>query len=179
MLNADSLPRLIVVMGVAGSGKSSIASLLSIRLNVEMIEADDYHSSEAIALMQKGMPLNDAIREPWIERLLIAVNQHLDLGRSVVMAYSGLKHSQRQRFNQLNSRTIYLQLEVAIDELQSRLTDRKSHFFPVSLLKSQFDAFEPLQDNENEYVIDANCGLIDIVDKCLTCIESDRGSHVS
>jgi carbohydrate kinase (thermoresistant glucokinase family) len=165
-------------MGVAGSGKSTLASELAAHLSMVMIEADEYHSEQAIALMRQGKPLNDTIRESWIKRLVDAVNQQLDAGHSVVLAYSGLKQIQRQQFDQLTCRTTFLFLELPFDVLQNRLSKRKAHFFPVSLLQSQFDDLEPLQGSSNAHVIDANKPVEALLNDCLDKVQNTRGAYV-
>ena len=177
MLDAAQSPQLIIVMGVAGSGKSTVADSLATQLQMAMIEADEYHSDEAVDMMRQGMPLNDTIREAWIRRLRDAVNQKLATGHSVVLAYSGLKQKQRQQFNQLPCKTTFLFLNLTFDVLRDRLAARESHFFPVSLLQSQFDDLEPLQGQANEYVIEANKPIAALLDDCLDCIKSARGNY--
>jgi gluconokinase len=175
MIDIDKRPQLVIVMGVAGSGKSTLAALLAKQLGWAMIEADSYHSEQAVSLMKQGIPLNDEIRKEWIIRLRDAANNRIIAGSSVVMAYSGLKHHQRQQFNTLNCQTTFLFLNLPFDVLQARLAKRTAHFFPTSLLQSQFDDLEPLKNEANEYTIDANKPVEDILRDCLTCIEDTRG----
>ena len=117
--------------------------------------------------MQQGLALTDDLRDSWIDRLCHAVNQSTE---SIVLAYSGLKRHHRQRFNTLNCKTVFMHLNLEFDVLKARLIKRESHFFPVSLLQSQFDDFEPLVGAENEYVVDADQPIDAIVADCFNYI---------
>lgn len=134
-------------MGVSGSGKSTLASALAKQLDFILIEADDFHSEEAIALMQSGQPLNDTLREPWITRLeqeLLKRKQH---NQSCVLAYSGLRREHRSRLFNTGFRTFPYLLQVDLPTLQQRMKNRPNHFMPASLLQSQLAAMEvPVAD---------------------------------
>ncbi len=164
-------------MGVAGSGKSTLATLLAEQLNMAFIEADNYHSDEAVERMRQGLPLNDDLRKGWIDRLCATVTQKATNNDSMVMAYSGLKRQQRQRFNTLNCKTLFLFLDLNFEVLAARLEKREGHFFPVSLLQSQFDDLEPLQQEINECIVDADRPIDAIVADCLKHIEDFRETH--
>lgn len=144
----ENLPRLILVMGVSGCGKSTLATNLAAELHGVFVEADDFHSEENIANMKAGKPLTDQQREPWIKKLIAHVSQILECQQSVVMSFSGLKRAYRQPFYQLQARVFGVHLEGSQSIVAHRLKKRLGHFFPDTLLQSQYDTLEPLQADE-------------------------------
>jgi gluconokinase len=125
-------------MGVSGSGKSTIGALLAQRLGVECLDGDEFHPPENVAKMAAGVPLDDADRRPWLERL----NAELRNREDVVLACSALKESYRA----ILARDIdcrFVHLRGSIELIRSRLTRRKHRYMPASLLESQFAALEP------------------------------------
>lgn len=148
-------------MGVSGSGKSTIAHEVARRLDWKMLDADDFHSDRAIAIMRSAKPITDSIRRPWISRMCQYIAAHPE--QSMVLAYSGLKTDQRMKFNKLERNIIAFWLTCNEETLRSRGQSREAHFMPVSLLRSQLDSVEPASDQENIIVIDANQSIGDIV----------------
>ncbi|MFB1033748.1 MAG: gluconokinase, partial [Sinobacterium sp.] len=116
------VPKLIIVMGVSGCGKSTIGKQLADDLGYEFIEADDFHSVAAKQQMANGIPLTDTMREPWLERL----TQHLCQGKLVdsVLAYSGLRRRHRQLFRELGFSTLFIHLTAEIDIISHRMSQR-------------------------------------------------------
>ncbi|BDX04773.1 gluconokinase [Planctobacterium marinum] len=141
------MKRLYVVMGVSGCGKSTLGQLLAQRLTAPFLDADDYHSEAAKALMRKGIGLNDVMRAPWFDRLEQAIKSQPE--SSIVLACSALSKNHRQRIRAMASEVRFLLLEVAPDLLSSRLENRQQHFANTSLLKSQLSTFE-YPENEND-----------------------------
>lgn len=127
-------------MGVCGTGKSTVARALSDRLNAAFIEADDYHSPEAVARMASGLPLTDEHRWGWLDR--IAEAAEAQPGRAVI-ACSALKAAYRARLQSTlqDMGIIYLFGKKAL--LAERMAARTAHFMPISLLESQFSDLEP------------------------------------
>lgn len=174
--------QLILVMGVSGTGKSTIAKALAEQLNYIYIDADDFHSEQAKNMMADGKPINDEIRHAWITRILLFLADEHHNNARFVLAYSGLKKSQRQRFQQLetNLSGIFLQGEAAI--IAQRLTARTEHFFSTTLLDSQFYALElPAENNtqksdENIILIDINQSIEDILSQATKFIHLQTGT---
>ncbi len=135
-------PRLIVAMGVSGSGKTWLARELSAASGAQFVEADDFHPPENVARMRRGEALTDAQRAPWIDAIAGYLNQQLLAGQSCVLAYSGLRRGHRAKIRAVHPSTLFLHLEVPLSELRARLQQRQSHFMPHTLLESQFEALQ-------------------------------------
>ena len=133
---------IVVVMGVAGSGKSTIGKMLSERLSIAFIEADDFHSKENVLKMSSGNPLTDEDRFPWLQSLSKELHVH-DKNGGAVLACSALKESYRQILQkELHEKIIWIYLDGSEEVLQKRLQNRKGHFMPEQLLKSQLATLE-------------------------------------
>lgn len=137
----------IVVMGVSGSGKSTVGALLAERLGVPYAEADDFHPPANIAKMSAGYPLDDSDREPWLDAIgdWIAARR----GRGGVVSCSALRRRYRDRLRTHAPDLFFLHLDGSPELIAARLSTRMQHFMPSGLLDSQFAALEPLQDDES------------------------------
>jgi len=133
---------IVVLMGVSGSGKTTIGEKLAQRLQWRFIEGDDYHPPENIAKMAAGIALEDADRWPWLDRL----NQRLRTERDAVVTCSALKETYRRRLLEgvVDARLVYL--EGSKELIASRVQTRKHKYMPASLLDSQFQTLEPPRD---------------------------------
>jgi carbohydrate kinase (thermoresistant glucokinase family) len=128
---------IVIVMGVSGCGKSTIGTLLAQRLGVVFLDADEYHPPENVAKMAAGVPLGDADRRPWLERL----NAELRNRSDAVLACSALKESYRKVLAQgIDCRFVHLR--GSIELIRSRMTQRQHRYMPASLLESQFATLE-------------------------------------
>ncbi len=141
----------LVVMGVSGSGKSTIARPLAERLGWDFEEGDELHPAANIAKMKAGHPLTDADRGPWLLAVRGWINGELDAGRSGVITCSALKRAYRDRLRRDGVRFVFLQGAEAM--IRERVKARTGHFMPVSLLDSQFDTLEPPTPDEDPIVI--------------------------
>ena len=129
----------ILIMGVAGCGKTSIGSLLSKKTKSFFLEGDNFHSEKNIKKMSSGIPLNDTDRMDWLEAIKLETIKQLHYN-NVIIACSALKDMYREKLKLNNSILIYLRIDKKTAE--SRLLKRKDHFMPSSLIKSQFDILE-------------------------------------
>lgn len=156
--------KLLIVMGVSGTGKSTIAKSLAQKLNYHYLEADDFHTEQAKKSMMANIPLTDEMRAPWIDALINALTILHQEGKHVVMAYSGLKYKHRQRFRELSYDCRYFYLRAEQKIIANRLNGREGHFFQTELLSSQFLAMEAPKANEADiFMID---GTKDISSIC-------------
>jgi len=153
----------IVVMGVSGSGKSTVAQALAGHYGFALLDADDFHSPAAKAQMAGGVPLTDAQREPWVDALGQALRQYTARGESVVLAFSGLRsaHRQRLRASGVPMRFVFLHAEPAV--IAARLGLRAGHFMPPVLLASQFEALQPPVDEPDVVAVDVDAPLDRVV----------------
>jgi gluconokinase len=129
---------IVVVMGVSGSGKSTVGALLAKRLGAEFLDADEFHPPENVAKMAAGVPLTDADRKPWLERL----NAELKRRKDAVLACSALKESYRRTLAQgVDCRFVHLRGPIEL--IRARMQERRHRYMPASLLESQFATLEP------------------------------------
>jgi gluconokinase len=154
----------VVVMGVAGSGKTTVARLLAERIGVEYAEADQFHSEANIAKMSAGTPLTDDDRAPWLAAIRDWLSTETDAGRTAVVTCSALKRSYRDVLREARGRVWFLHLHGSEDLLAERITGRSGHFMPTSLLPSQLATLEPLDDDEDGLTADVAAPPEEIVD---------------
>lgn len=141
-----TLPGLVLVMGVAGSGKSSLAAPLAERLGWIFVEADDFHSAANLRRIREGTPLTDEDRLPWLLSLRDRIRQELGGGLGVVLACSALKASYRSILSDHPAETDIVFLDPGREALRRRLEARTGHFAGPSILASQLEALEPPED---------------------------------
>jgi gluconokinase len=157
------VPPLLVVMGVSGSGKSTVGAALAQRLGVPFADADDLHPAANIAKMSAGRPLTDEDRRPWLDAIGEWLAAHDERGG--VMSCSALKRSYRDQLRQHAPRLRLLHLDGSPEVIQRRQASRPGHFMPASLLASQFATLEPLADDEHGVVLDVDQSVDAIVDQ--------------
>ena len=132
---------MIVVMGVSGSGKTTIGLQLSDALGIPFFDADDFHSEENVTKMKHNIPLNDTDRQPWLESLAIKISEW-DSKNGAVLACSALKESYRKTLaSEVNSIT-WIYLSGSFDVINARINNRSGHYMKSTLLQSQFDTLE-------------------------------------
>lgn len=160
-------PCALVVMGVSGSGKTTIAVLLAQRLGWLFEDADRLHPSANVEKMHAGVPLNDADRAPWLRAVADEIGSWLQSGRSGVMACSALKRAYRDeiRDGRPNVRFVYLKGDSAL--IARRMISRRHHFMPPSLLDSQFETLEEPGPDEQPIVVGIEGAPGEIVDQAL------------
>jgi carbohydrate kinase (thermoresistant glucokinase family) len=152
-------------MGVAGSGKTTVAFAVGAVLGSEVIDGDDFHPAVNVEKMRAGIPLTDEDRQPWLVALAALVAQQHVRRTSTVLACSALRRSYRDilRAAAPVGETVSLLLEVNEASLRARMHERTGHYMPVSLLESQLETLEPLEPDELGVVIDASRPLDAVV----------------
>lgn len=139
----------IVLIGVSGSGKSTVGRRLAAALGAPFLEGDDYHAAANVAKMRSGTPLSDADRRPWLEALGRAIADHVGEGRTVVVACSALRQAYRQKLETAAQRRLtFIHLTIDPKILEARMNARPQHFMPTALLDSQIATLEPLRPEE-------------------------------
>jgi gluconokinase len=146
-------PTVLVVMGVSGSGKSTVAALLAERLGWELQEGDDLHPAANVAKMAAGVPLTDDDRWPWLRLVAEWIDAHRVDGAHGVITCSALKRSYRDLLARPDVEFVHLTVDP--DVIANRMEHRSDHFMPASLLDSQLATLEPLQPDERGIVVSA------------------------
>jgi gluconokinase len=144
----------IVVMGVAGAGKTTVAEHLARRLGCALAEADEFHSPANVAKMAAGTPLTDADRQPWLAAIGAWIAEQDRAGRTAVVTCSALKRAYRDRLRAASPHVLFVHLTGAPELLAARLAARRGHFMPPALLGSQLATLEPLGPDERGIALD-------------------------
>ena len=166
--------RHIVVMGVSGSGKTTIGQALAAELDLEMIEGDEYHPPENVAKMAAGIPLTDADRRPWLQTLADLLADRHSRSRGTVLACSALRRAYRDVLRSVvpGGETFTIQFDADPATLRSRMESRTGHYMPPALLDSQLTTLEPLQPDERGAVIDVTPPLAVVIEMALSALRS-------
>jgi len=154
----------LVVMGVSGSGKSTVGAALAQRLRVPFADADDFHPPANVAKMTAGEPLDDHDRHPWLESIGAWLAEHAEGG---VMSCSALKRKYRDQLRHHASGTAFLLLHGSPEVIRKRQASRPGHFMPSSLLSSQFTTLEQLAPDEFGVTLDVDQSVDAIVEEYL------------
>ncbi len=161
----------IVVMGVSGSGKSTIGHLLADVLKLPFSDGDALHSPENIATMAAGNALTDSDRLPWLNSVGLILRDFDDAGAGAVVACSALKVSYRDIIRSYVPDVFFVFLDGPSEIVQDRILARSHEFMPASLLASQFAHLEPLTENERGIKIDIQFSPAEIVDQITNAAE--------
>jgi gluconokinase len=167
-------PTTIVVMGVSGSGKSTVAAGLVDRLGWGFAEGDDFHPRANVEKMRNGQPLDDDDRRPWLRTLAAWIGEQEEAGKSVVVTCSALKRSYRDLLRDGHPSVWFAHVDVPREVLADRLAQRQGHYMPPSLLDSQLATLERLGDDEPGDVIAGNGPLDLTVTEVLTDLRKER-----
>jgi gluconokinase len=146
---------IVMVSGVAGSGKSTVGILVANRLGWRFADADSFHSPANIAKMRSGVPLTDADRGPWLAAIGAWMDERIAAGESAVAGCSALRRSYRDEMLAGRPAVWMAFLEVTRDQAHARLAARHGHFFTVKLMDSQFAELEPPHDEPRVLVLDS------------------------
>ena len=155
----------VVVMGVAGCGKTAVGEALAGALGAGFIEGDRLHPPENVARMARGEPLTDALREGWLD----AIGEHIAASvagkRKAVAACSALKRTYRERLSRFCPEIIFLYLKIDRETAWRRVANRKGHFMPASLVDSQFATLEEPAADERAVTVDGTRSVAGILNE--------------
>jgi len=155
-------PPLLTVMGVSGSGKTTVGAALAQRLHVPFADADDVHPPGNVAKMAAGIPLDDADRLPWLQRVGAWLAAHAEGGG--VVSCSALRRSYRDVLREAAPTQFFVHLAGSPGVVACRVQGRPGHFMPAGLVDSQFAALEPLGPDENGVTLDLDRTVDELVE---------------
>ncbi|MFI8086795.1 gluconokinase [Streptomyces sp. NPDC086080] len=161
-------PQVVVVMGVAGTGKTTIGPLLAARYGVPYAEADDFHPPANITKMSAGTPLTDDDRWPWLDA--IGDWAHGRSGLGGVVSCSALKRSYRDRLRAAAPGVVFVHLTGDRALVEDRMSHRQGHFMPTALLDSQFATLQPLEPDEAGVAVDVAGSPEEITDRAVAAL---------
>jgi len=165
-------PVIVVVMGVSGSGKTTISALLAGKLGCQFQEGDDLHPKANVEKMRSGMPLTDADRMPWLHKIAEEIDGWRARGESGVLTCSALKRAYRDVIIGSRSDVILVYLKGSHDLIKQRMAARHEHFMPVALLDSQFATLEEPTPDEHPIVVDVGGRPASVADEIVRQIKA-------
>ncbi|MCO6557936.1 MAG: gluconokinase [Bifidobacterium sp.] len=165
----------IIVMGVSGCGKTTVAQALADKFGFQMAEGDDFHPKVNVEKMSHGIPLNDEDRWPWLKTINQWMRDQDAKGVSTVVSCSALKRAYRDVLRQ-DLDVLFIHLVGSEDLIGSRMKQRKGHYMPVSLLPSQFADLEPLQPDETGYEVDISGSPEQVEERALEAARKYMGT---
>ncbi len=165
------IPRALVVMGVSGSGKSTIAERLAARINWRYVDGDRFHPPANVAKMSAGHPLTDEDRWPWLRAIADEIDRLSAAGQRGVVACSALKRAYRDILVHDRDDVRIVFLNGTQDLIAKRLAARKGHFMPPGLLESQFKTLEPPQPDEQPITVSIDSSIEAIINDIIRQLE--------
>jgi ribose 5-phosphate isomerase A len=172
-------PLVLVVMGVSGAGKTTIAKELARRLGWAFEEGDGLHPAANVAKMHAGVPLTDADRQPWLEAVAAWIDHQLAAGLPGIITCSALKRAYRNVIIGRRERVRLVYLRGSPDLLADRMANREGHFMPTSLLPSQLASLEVPGPDENPLIVDVAPPPGEIAESIITMLDDARTLEAS
>lgn len=160
----------LVIMGVAGSGKTTVAGILAERLGWALAEADEFHPAQNVAKMAAGTPLTDDDRWPWLEAIAQWVTAQDAAGLNTIVTCSALRRAYRDVLRGAAGQVRFVHLQGEADLVQDRMAGRAGHFMPTSLLPSQFATLEPLGADEDGVAVPISASPNSVTDEALRAL---------
>ncbi|MCD2106311.1 MULTISPECIES: gluconokinase [Rhodococcus] len=160
----------LVLMGVSGSGKSTVGGMLAGAMGWDLQEGDDLHPQANIDKMATGHPLNDEDRWPWLDKIAVWIKGHTDAGQPGIVTCSALKRSYRDVLR--GEHVVFVHLAGSRDQIGQRLTARLDHYMPASLLDSQISTLEAVDPDEQAIVVDVGGSPAKIAEEILRRVET-------
>lgn len=165
----------VVVMGVSGSGKTTIARGIARATGFEFTEADEFHLPQNIAKMERGVPLTDEDRWPWLGALAEWMGARSDAGVSTIITCSALKRAYRDVLREGPPSVTFIHLDGPAHVIRERMSRREGHFMPTSLLQSQVDTLEPLDPDEAGVILDLRMSPESLIDEAVLWLAGPSG----
>ena len=170
-------PAVVVIMGVSGSGKTTIGRVLAERLGWPYKEGDELHPKANVEKMSRGIPLTDEDRWPWLRKVAEWIDGQLAAGKPGVIACSMLKRAYRDVVidGRKGAKLLYLRGDKGV--IAERIAQRKGHFMPASLLDSQFAILEEPGKDEHPLIVEVHGSVQDAVDASMKLLEEERSKQ--
>jgi gluconokinase len=163
-------PDVVIVMGVSGSGKSTVAKGISVVMGWEFAEGDAFHSEANVAKMRRGQALTDEDRWPWLESIGSWISDKEVAGESAVVTCSALRRAYRDLLRRDRPHVRFLHVTAPPDVIRDRMEHRPGHYMPASLLPSQIATLEPLGDDEPGISVTNEGTAAQVLDRALTAL---------
>lgn len=160
-----------ILMGVSGTGKTSVGTAVAQYLSIKLIDGDDLHPRANILKMAQGIPLNDADRQPWLERINDAAFSLEQKNEAGIIVCSALKRSYRNQIREGNSEVKFIFLQGSFELILARMAKRQGHYMKAEMLQSQFDTLEVPQADESDVIhIDIDANFDEVVKRCVQAV---------
>lgn len=168
---SESSPKpAIVVMGVSGSGKSTVGALVAAKVGVPFVDGDDLHSPANVEKMASGTPLTEADRAPWLRTVGETIRDAGAAGTGIVVACSALRRAYRDTILTIAPDTVFIQLTGTEEVLRQRMAARHDHFMPTALLTSQLATLENLQSDEPGFFVDIDAPAAELAERAVSAL---------
>jgi len=168
----------LVLMGVAGAGKTAVMAALAERLGWATAEGDEFHSPGNVAKMRSGEPLTDDDRRPWLEALAAWIGEreaaNSGAGEDAIVSCSALRRAYRDLLRRGHPSVRFVHLVAPTPTLAARIRERRGHYMPPALLASQIETLEPLGADEPGTVVSTDAPLPEVVDTILAALQARR-----
>ena len=163
--------RQVVVMGVAGVGKTTVAKGLSRLTGWTFAEGDAFHPEANLDKMSSGHPLTDEDRWPWLRLIGEWMSREIEAGRSGIVTCSALRRAYRDLLRQGRPEVVFCHLAAEEDLVANRIGSRQDHFMPPSLLHSQYDTLEPLEPGEPGVVVSVDGSAAEVLARAVAALQ--------
>ncbi|MFC6152082.1 gluconokinase [Nocardioides yefusunii] len=167
---ASTVPQQIIVMGVSGVGKTTVAHGIAEATGWQIAEGDEFHPEANVAKMAAGIPLNDGDRWPWLRTIADWMDTQIAAGKPSVITCSALRHAYRDLLRENRPEVVFLHLTADATLVEDRINGRSGHFMPASLLPTQYATLEPLGPDEPGVVVSVEGDVPQVVARAMAAL---------